>query len=180
MKDQTPQPKTPKQAPQDTITPDPIPKHGLNKPKMGRPTLYTPELAATICNLIADGRTVKAISNLPDMPSRGTIRRGISEAYQEGGNNEFRDAYTRAKQDQADAFAEDTVYIADNEGDVNRAKVMINARQWYAGKLKPKKYGDIKHIDGQIGVDINIKSLPKPVGAGTSTIGHAPPKQLTE
>ena len=50
-------------------------------------------------------------------------------------------------------------YIADNEEDINRAKVMIDARKWTASKLKPKKYGDriSKEISGPDGGPVDMK-----------------------
>jgi hypothetical protein len=58
----------------------------------------------------------------------------------------FLDHYERARQSQADSLFDDVIDISDTEDDPRRAKVRIDARIWAAGKLKPKKYGDTKHI----------------------------------
>jgi hypothetical protein len=74
----------------------------------------------------------------------------------------FVEQYTRAREAQADMYADQIVDIADDAGmdvetvvlgngkkeqrlngeAVARAKVRIDARKWVASKLKPKKYGD--------------------------------------
>lgn len=73
----------------------------------------------------------------------------------------FLDQYVRAKEDCADAFAEEMVEIADeasndwmaaNDPDnpgyklngehINRSRLRVDTRKWIASKLKPKKFGD--------------------------------------
>jgi hypothetical protein len=57
-------------------------------------------------------------------------------------NESLRAKYARARERQADFYADAVIEIADTEADANRARVMIDARKWYASKLKPKVYGD--------------------------------------
>jgi hypothetical protein len=72
----------------------------------------------------------------------------------------------RAREAQADTLADEILDIADesvndfmerfgrdgevtlveNPETINRSKLRIEARKWYAGKLKPKKYGDSSHL----------------------------------
>lgn len=42
--------------------------------KLGRPTKYTPELAAKICDLIREGMSERLICSQKGMPSTVTIR----------------------------------------------------------------------------------------------------------
>ena len=51
--------------------------------------------------------------------------------------------YARAREAQAEGFAEEIVAISDEEGDTNRSRLRIDARKWVASKLKPKVYGDV-------------------------------------
>jgi len=53
------------------------------------------------------------------------------------------DDYACARQAQADLYVEEILPIADNESiDPNRARNMIQARQWTASKIRPSVYGD--------------------------------------
>lgn len=106
------------------------------QPRVGRPSKYTNELVARICSRLADGDSLRGICSEPDMPDRETVRRWLRE------KEDFRGQYARAREDQADVYAEDVVVIADTEPDPQVARVRIDARKWAAGKLAPKKYGD--------------------------------------
>jgi len=58
-------------------------------------------------------------------------------------SSEFWDKkYQSILQDKADFLAEEITHIADVETDPARARNRIQARQWYASKLQPVKYGD--------------------------------------
>lgn len=104
---------------------------------------YTPELADEICSRIADGKSLRTICKAEDMPSRDTVRRWLNgDAVSEKECIEFKAKYARAREDQADVYAEECVEIADEETDAAKARNRIAARQWYASKLRPKVYGD--------------------------------------
>jgi hypothetical protein len=60
---------------------------------MARPTDYTPELGDQICELLADGMSLRAICQADDMPHRATVFRWLARA----GLEEFRDQYARAR-----------------------------------------------------------------------------------
>jgi hypothetical protein len=125
--------------------------------QMGRPTLYTDELALEICSTIAESD--RGLDDLcaerDDFPGARTVRTWIVE------REDFRQKYACAKDLQADFIAHQTLPLADNcrkgikrkilpngdiedtEGDmVERTRLQIDARKWLAGKLAPKKYGD--------------------------------------
>lgn len=112
----------------------------------GRPTLYTPELAAEICAHIADGKSMRTICRQDHMPALSSIFLWIST------NPEFSEQYAKARDMQADAMAEDMLDIADtppkmgergiDSADVADKRLRIDTRKWIASKLKPKKYGD--------------------------------------
>ena len=120
---------------------------------MGRPTDYTPELASQICERLADGESLRAICRDESMPARSTVFRWLAE------DAAFQDQYARAREAQADALAEDILDIADDgrrdylkdpesgreivdHDHIARARLRVDARKWYAGKVAPKKYGD--------------------------------------
>ena len=55
-------------------------------------------------------------------------------------------AAIRAREKQADFYADEIITIADTEPDAAIARVRIDARKWTASKLRPKVYGDrVKH-----------------------------------
>ncbi|MBA0395679.1 terminase small subunit protein [Stenotrophomonas maltophilia] len=128
---------------------------------MARPSKYSQQLADAICDLLVDGKSLRTICSTAKMPSRSTVIRWLAE------NEVFRNHYARARELQADTLAEEILDIADKAvlgerlkkdgkgkvlerqtGDmVERSKLMIDARKWYAGKLQPKKYGERVALD---------------------------------
>ena len=115
------------------------------KRKIGRPTDYTKDMADKICEKIANGRSLRSICAEDGMPPMKTIYRWLEA------NEEFRHQYARARDKQADYFAEEIIEIADSaeaeSAAVSKAKLQIDARKWAASKIAPKKYGDKQEID---------------------------------
>jgi transposase-like protein len=136
---------------------------------MGRPDEFTDEKADEICARIAEGESVRTICRDENMPATETFYRWLRK------HESFRERYARAKEDQADALAEEILDISDDgtndwmekrnqEGEVTgwqvngeavqRSKLRVDSRKWLAGKLKPKKYGD--KIQQEISGDLSI------------------------
>lgn len=109
---------------------------------MGRPTSYTKRKGNSICKQIAEGKSLTAICKKTTMPDKSTVLRWLRDI------EKFRLQYTRARNDQADHFADEIVEIADTEKDWGKARVRIDARKWVAGKQRPKKYGDKVQLTG--------------------------------
>lgn len=105
---------------------------------MARPSDYTPETADAICELLADGDSLRKICSQDGMPNKSTVFRWLAA------NEEFRDQYARARESQADSYVDDITDIADTAKpeDAAVARLRIDARKWAAGKLRPKAYGD--------------------------------------
>jgi len=122
---------------------------------MGRPSDYTEDMAIEICARLASGESLVRMCKADDMPSVSTVYRWIQA------HVEFRDNYTRAREDQADTLADEILDIANTpvvgvktktnekgevettEGDmIEHRRLQVDARKWIAAKLKPKKYGD--------------------------------------
>lgn len=130
----------------------------MTKPKpekkpTGRPSGYSEALAERICTHIAEGGSLKAFCEKPGNPTLSMVYRWLDNI------PGFREIYTRARDDQADTFADEITHIADTEEDPNKARVRIDARKWVAGKCRPKKYGDkLAVTDGEGGpLVVNIK-----------------------
>ena len=55
----------------------------------------------------------------------------------------------RAREKQADFYADEIIGIADDESlDPNSRRIMIDARKWAASRLRPKVYGDKLVVGG--------------------------------
>lgn len=127
------------------------------KKPTGRPSLYSQEMADRICSEIIQGYSLRTICKPDDMPSVVTILTWLRE------KPSFLTQYEKAKEEQADALAEEMLDIADdgtndwmvktgkggesvgwqlNGEHVQRSRLRLDARKWIASKLKPKKYGD--------------------------------------
>lgn len=122
---------------------------------MGRPSDFTPEIANEICERLSKGESLRKICESDDfLPSARTVHRWL--ALEDEWALAFRQQYARAREAQADFYAEDVVDISDeavaDAVEVARNRLRIDARKWYAGKLAPKKYGDkIAHVGGDEG-----------------------------
>lgn len=90
-----------------------------------------------ICTGLMHGKSLTTIlKETKGMPSRETVYVWLYD------DKAFADDYARAREAQADYYAEQITDIADTESDPDRARVRIDARKWAAGKMKPKSYGD--------------------------------------
>ena len=111
---------------------------------------YSQKWADLICDLVIDGKSLRTICLADDMPSRSAVMKWLID------HEDFAHQYARAREAQQDTYAEEIIHIADTEKDSNKARVMIDARKWHAGKLAPKKYGDkVEHEhSGRVDADI--------------------------
>lgn len=124
----------------------------INK-KIGRPSIYTQELADEICAKIAsNGKGIQLLcAENAHWPSKDTIFEWLKKY------SDFSDQYVQAKQLQIETFIDDILEIADdasqdlvtnehgnlvsNNVSIARARLRIDTRKWLASKLVPKIYG---------------------------------------
>jgi len=76
----------------------------------GRPTIYTEELATTICRRIAEGESLRSICADEAMPSASTICRWLLEP----DKKTFWEQYAHARNVQAELMFDELLEIADN------------------------------------------------------------------
>lgn len=126
------------------------PKKPVNKG--GRPSSFTETMAEAICARLANGESLRSICLSPDTPSIETVRRWLIA------NEQFRAQYARAREEQADYYADEIVEIADHDPDSQRARVRIDARKWVACKLKPKVYGDKLGVEQSGSLTVNVST----------------------
>lgn len=132
---------------------------------MGRPEVYTPELANKICTEIATtSKSLRTICLSDDMPSVSTVLKWLKEK-----KEDFPEQYARAKEEQADYMVEEMIDIADdgsndlmtitkgqesyeveNKEVTGRSRLRVDTRKWIASKLKPKKYGEKIELSGAL------------------------------
>lgn len=103
----------------------------------GRSSTYTQEMSDKICDALSDGKSLRTVCAQEGFPERITVFKWLRE--REG----FAAQYARAKQEAADALADDMTAIADDETlDPNSRRIRVDTRKWIASKLKPRVYGD--------------------------------------
>ncbi len=138
--------------------------------QVGRPTIYTQELADNICAELALGQSLRTVCAMEGIPSVKTIFNWFRT--KEG----FVQQYARAKEESADAMADEILDIADDgsndfmeitKGSVtynvedrevtNRSRLRVDTRKWIMSKMKPKKYGD------KLDLTSGGKELPTPI-----------------
>jgi len=135
----------------------------------GRPSKYSKEQATYICAELANGRSLREICEEEQTPSRESVRRWLDE------HEEFRGQYARAREEQAEYYAQQIIDIADTplmgkktkttskgevevtEGDmIEHRRLQVDSRKWIACKLLPKVYGDRQQVDVTGTVNVNI------------------------
>ena len=137
--------------------------------RRGRPSRYTPDLAADICRRLADGEPLRSICRDPAMPDKATVLRWLADK----AKADFRDQYAHARQMQADALFDEALEIADdttgdlttdkdgketvNHENIQRSRLRVDTRKWAAGKLAPKRYGDKIQHTGEGGGPIRVR-----------------------
>lgn len=84
---------------------------------------------------VSDGPTLGAVLDLYGA-THGAFYRYL---YQNPINGQ---AYARARECQAETRAEECITIADTDPDAQRARNRIQTRQWHAGKMAPKRFGE--------------------------------------
>lgn len=144
------------------------------KPKIpkpiGRPSIYTQELADKICEQLSRGISLRTVCLAEEMPDAATIFRWFRT------NEEFCKQYARAKEESADAMAEEILDLSDGAIDIIKkgaekkssalgqaVRLQVDTRKWIMSKMKPKKYGD------KLDLTSDGKVLPTPIYNGKST-----------
>lgn len=106
----------------------------------GRPTDYSPELAANICARLASGASLRSVCALEGMPSASSVFLWLTKY------KDFSDNYAKAQQERSEAMFEEMLEIGDDvEPDaaaVSKAKLRVDTRKWALARMNPKKYGD--------------------------------------
>lgn len=129
---------------------------------MGRPSVHTAEVAAEICQRLADGETLREICRDERLPARRTVQAWVLDDH-EG----FSRQYARAREMQIEGWADEIVEISDdgtndwqerqvgedrvetvlNGEHVQRSKLRVDSRKWLLSKIAAHTYGDKTHLE---------------------------------
>ena len=137
----------------------PLPAKKATPARRGRPSIFTPELAESICDLIADGKSSRQVCAELALSERVLFNWLKKDA-------EFMQQYAHAREMQADLLFGQIIAIADTPlmgtktvakewglevttGDmIEHRRLQVDARKWLVAKLAPKKYGDKLQMGG--------------------------------
>ncbi len=143
---------------------------------MGRPTIYSDELAQTICESLMVGMSLRRICELDDMPAISTVMQWLAS-----NKSDFMEQYAHARQVQAEYLLDELIDIADDSSKdyvivdgqerldqehIQRAKLRIDTRKWNIEKLAPKRYGakqQLEHTGSDGGAIETINVTPEQV-----------------
>jgi thiamine biosynthesis protein ThiC len=122
---------------------------------MGRPTIFTEELADAICKEVSTGKSLRQTCRELDI-QESTVRLWYLQNYKG-----FSAQYARARELQMEAWADEITEIADdgtndwmtikrggedvevpNPEVLQRSRLRVDTRKWIMSKIVPKKYGD--------------------------------------
>lgn len=107
---------------------------------MARPTDYNQTVAATICERLIEGESLRSVCRDPEMPALSSVMLWLTK------HSEFTEQYAKATEERAAGMFEDMFDIADDvdvdPASVAKARLRVDTRKWALSKMLPKKYGD--------------------------------------
>ena len=136
----------------------------------GRPSIFTEELAARICERLALGESLRKICRDEDMPAESTVRLWAADI-----NHPISAQYTKAREIGYLGMGDELLEIADTpmegvtvttklskDGDmydetkrgdmIEHRKLQVDARKWTLARMLPKVSGDrLSHEVGGVG-----------------------------
>lgn len=133
---------------------------------MGRPSIYSQELAANICDRLIHGEGLRAICRDDAMPAISTVIDWIKS------KDEFSAQYAKARELQAELLLDEILEIADDSSQdtidtangkiantefIARSRLRVDTRKWAMGKMS-RKFNDkiIQEVTGANGDPISL------------------------
>ena len=151
--------------------------------------IYSDQIARKICERLMLKQSLKQICADPKMPAMPTVIRWLADPRL----TEFREMYYYARRVAAELFVDEIFEIADETSEdwkpvhnkdgelidwkpdneaIQRSRVRIDTRKWYASKMVPRIYGDKVEVDLDATGDLaellraasnNDNGLPTPI-----------------
>jgi hypothetical protein len=132
------------------------------KRRVGAPTTITAEAKAEVLKRLVGGESLTKICKDPRLPCIYSVYAHIDK------DPEFAKSYARAREIQADVLAEEIIDISDDgssdfvtrldkDGEeqevvdhehIQRSRLRVDSRKWFASKMRPNRYGDKTIISG--------------------------------
>ena len=134
--------------------------------KIGRPPIYSKALGERVCNLIANGASLRQIEKMDGLPNMVTVLKWLADPDLKS----FADHYEHAREARAEGIFEESLDIADdasgdllqgmngpigNSAAVNRSKLMVDTRKWFLARLAPKKFGEQASANVQVNLSLS-------------------------
>ncbi len=136
----------------------------------GRKSEYDEEVSLEICVRVMDGQSIREICRDPEMPSKTTVYQWMAVT------PTFTDAYARACEVRAEAWADELKVIADDASNdwmererqdgsvervldrehVQRSKLRIDTLKWLMSK-HARRYAD--KVEVEVGGEFNVTNL---------------------
>jgi hypothetical protein len=128
-------------------------KRTITRGKRGRPTKQNANVRVRILEGLRDGRVMRELCGIGDMPDRVTIYAWMAA------DPAFKADVARAREEGADALVENALAIADEvapvSGDVAKARLRADMRMKIAAAYQPGTYGNRSTVQ--------INSAPPPL-----------------
>lgn len=127
----------------------------------GRPSIYSPDLAAAICERLVTGESLRAICRDPDMPAISSVFLWMSV------HKGFSEQYARARAEQADAKFDELEELAATATPETASvvKLQVDTRKWVLSRMAPKKYGDKvqQEVSGPNGGPVVVEAITRKI-----------------
>ena len=123
-------------------------KHPGGRPA-NKPSVDDPKAIERLCDYLIGGESMDAACRRADCPSDTAVYRKMAK------DQQFAGIIARAREAQQHALVDQTVAMADAATVENwqLVRLQIQARQWRAGKLAPKTYGEHLRHDVTVSSD---------------------------
>jgi hypothetical protein len=143
----------------------------------GRPSKYTPEIAAEVCERLSRGEPLAKICRDDHIPSDTTIRNWMAD------DEALSSAIARARISGFDYLASECLEIAEerpertpagsiDSGSVQHAKLRIETRLKLLAKWDPKRYGEKLELSGDSDNPLVTKSTIDVSGLSTQALAE--------
>jgi hypothetical protein len=165
-----------KSLPSDPVADVTVEPQTKEEPKIGRPSIYTEELANDICTRLGLGESLRKICLSENMPSLSSVMSWLTT------KPAFLEQYTRAREIQAETQFDELIDIVDQPPDlcvvkdkdgkdvevkfdssyVAWMKLRVDTRKWTAARMAPKKYGEQKQAEQEFDpmvIDVDVKRM---------------------
>jgi hypothetical protein len=136
----------------------------------------TPRTVDAICSRLAEGESLRSVCRDPAMPSKSRVLGQVAA------DPAFRAQYVRARELQADYWADQIIEIADDStldavigedgrkrtdhDNIQRSRLRVDTRKWLMARMAPKKYGDrvvtevVGAGDGPLRTSLTVEFVP--------------------